>query len=78
MRGAEPCAKVMTATLSEDRAAVHLRKGLWSIEFPIEQLPKWLRFYRELRDRRSGQFARFYAADVGVLEAVEKELRDGG
>ena len=64
----------MIATLSADRATIHMRKGAWSMSCPVADLPHWLAFYREMRDRKDGR-AEFYRADVVALERVEKMLR---
>lgn len=72
-----------SATLSADGLTVTHRGGSWSITFPVADLPRWLEFYRGLRDRLaprdrngkvtgSGPYAAFYEADVAALERVQK------
>ena len=34
------------ATLSADRQRIHMRRGGWSIEFPVSELPRWLQLCR--------------------------------
>lgn len=66
------------AWLSEDGRTVHMRRGGWKGSFPVEALEDWLAFYRQLRDRKGGKFAAFYAPAVEALERIESELRSGG
>lgn len=65
----------LTVTVSPDREMVCMSKGTWRGAFPVEKLPQTLEFYRGLRDRRGGAYARFYVEDVAALEAIEKELK---
>lgn len=46
----------------------------WGETFPVADLPGRLLFYRGLRDRSGGRFARFHEPTVAALEAVEREL----
>lgn len=62
-----------TATLTPCRGRVRLCTGSWSDTFPVDQLPRWLAFYRRMRDRNRGRYARFYAPTVEALEAVQAE-----
>ena len=50
----------------------------WSETFAIADLPGKLAFYRGLRDRAGGGFARFYEPTVAALEAVGRELANAG
>lgn len=65
---------VLTATLSKDRHRVVLVKQMWRLDCPIADLPRWITLYRDLHDRQDGRFARFYAADLLVLERLQKDL----
>lgn len=62
------------AWLSEDRQTVLMKRGQWRGHFPVEKLDSQLQFYRELRDRRRGQFAHIYQPVVAALEAVQRDL----
>lgn len=68
----------MIASLSADRRSFSLSgiadMGGWSATFPVEDLQKHLEFYRGLRDRQGGRFARFFVRTVDGLEAIEREL----
>lgn len=67
------------AWLSEDGRTVHMRRGGWSGSFPVDDLENWLAFYRDLRDRKGGKFAAFYAPAVEALERVRgRVLRKTG
>jgi hypothetical protein len=66
-----------TAALIADRSRVRLCTGLWADTFPVADVPRWLGFYRSLRDRKAGRYARHYAATVEALEAVQAELEGG-
>lgn len=50
----------------------------WSERFPVEMLPGKLAFYKGLRDRKGGQFARFYAETVEQLEKAVAKARAAG
>lgn len=67
----------MSVTLSQDRTQVFMQLGNWSGSISVSDLPRWISFYRELRDRRAGRYRAFYAADVAALEALEAELKRG-
>ena len=62
------------ARLSEDGRSVHLCRGGWSSTFPVEELDRWLAFYRDLQNRAHGKFAKFYGPTVAALERVRIEL----
>ena len=47
-------------------------RGAWSSEYPLSDLPKWIKFYRKLADKR----AKFYGPDYAALRLFEKELTD--
>jgi hypothetical protein len=64
------------AWLSEDGRTVHMRPGGWEGAFPVDALEGWLALYRDLRDRKGGKFAAFYAPAVVALERIARELRD--
>lgn len=71
----------MTAPLARiDRAAgvVTLHKGAHALPIPFADLPRWLKTYRALRDRKGGQYAESYARDVVELERVHKRLEEVG
>ncbi|MBZ9822363.1 hypothetical protein [Mesorhizobium sp. CA4] len=51
-----------------------LEKGIWRGTFPIADLPKWLKFYRQQQERYPAHAAQ-YAPDVEALEAFAAELR---
>ena len=64
-----------TAHLVAGGTQVLHRSGNWRTQFPVDQLPRWLAFYRDLAARRSGRYAQFYRADVAALERVQAEIR---
>lgn len=63
------------AWLSEDGHMVHLGCGGWVGSFPLEDLDRWLTYYRGQRDRRGGRFASIYAPDVRALEKIRLQSR---
>jgi len=65
----------MKAALSEDGATVLLGDDQWSTVFPVSELPSQIGFYRGLRDRAGGRYARFYASTVSNLEAIAWALK---
>lgn len=67
----------MRARLSQDGLSVILGGETpvdWTARFPVTELPAQLRFYRHLRDRKDGRYARFHAPTVAALEAVARDL----
>ncbi|UCI05167.1 hypothetical protein [Mesorhizobium sp. B1-1-8] len=61
-----------TATYDSAAGTFTIVKDRWQGTFPISDLPSWLDFYRQQRERYPGQF---YDSDVQVLEALAAELR---
>lgn len=59
-----------------------MHKRLWSQRVNIDDLPRWLRFYRGLWSRGSkvkdepGPWSRFYEQDVRALEAAVRESQN--
>lgn len=62
------------ATYDSKTGTFTLEKGIWRGTFPIEDLPKWLKFYRQQQERYPTHAAQ-YAPDVEALEALAAELR---
>lgn len=58
------------------RDVIIMRSERWRMEIAIDAYPFWLAFYRRMRDRKSGAYARFYAQPVEALEAIEAKVRD--
>lgn len=52
-----------------------LRGVTWRGRYAAADLPRVLRFYRGLRDRHGGAFARFHQPTVSALETLQAELR---
>jgi hypothetical protein len=77
----------LKAIPTRDRQRIVLAAGTWRTTIPAADLPRWIRLYRRLRDRGArldpkgnpiepGPYARFYAADLAVLEATAARLRE--
>lgn len=70
----------MIATLSADRKTVTMTGAYWSATFPASDLPKKIRFYRDLWERggkgkgQPGPYARSYDKSVKALERVMKMM----
>lgn len=62
-----------TAVRSACGAWVAMRHGDWRRDIALSELPRWLAFYRGLRDRDGGRFAGFYAPQVEALERLAAE-----
>ena len=74
-----------TARLEPDGTVMLVLNGRFVQRFPLADLPRWLRFYRERwagagpRDTAArlaipGPCARFYAPTVQALEALQKQM----
>ena len=59
---------------AEDGQRFIIRAAAWSCVFPIDALPRQLRFYRSLRDRRGGAYRQFYEPTVLALEQFARDL----
>lgn len=64
------------ATLSKTKTTVLYRVGQYSVRFPVGDLPQWIAFYKRLRDRKRGRFAKVYQNDVDALVAVQRKLQE--
>lgn len=63
------------ARLSLDRSTVTMKGELWKHTIPVQELARWLKFYRTLRERKNRKYAAFYAEPVAALERIERELK---
>lgn len=67
----------MRAFLSPDGRTFTLETGpehiVWRGVYPIEDLRRWLTFYRGLRDRKGGAYAACYAPTIAALESLARE-----
>lgn len=70
---------VTTAALEPDGQSFEIcsvaRGVIWRGRYPVSELPRQLRFYRGLRDRQGGAFARFHQPAVDALETLQASLR---
>lgn len=67
----------MMVRLSPDRRSFTIGNGNgggWSGTYPVEDLANQLRFYRGLRDRKNGAYAKHYEETVRGLEALAEEV----
>ncbi len=63
------------AALNRDQSMVIMMQGSWRAEFSTADLPRWIKMYRALRDRKEGRYAHRYAPSVAVLERVASKLQ---
>lgn len=62
-------------TLSLDWKTATMRRGLWKMQCPAQNLPAWLRFYRKLAEKRRGN-AEIYGPCIIAIEAAIKRLQN--
>ncbi|SFC45536.1 hypothetical protein [Tropicimonas isoalkanivorans] len=62
------------ARLSADGSTVIHESDNWQGRFPVTDLPRWIAFYKRLRDRKGGRYRASYADDVAALEAIRRRL----
>jgi len=55
-------------TESDDGQCFTITMAAWSGNYPLEALPRQLKFYRQLRDRKNGAYAQHYQPTVRALE----------
>ncbi|NDR57146.1 hypothetical protein FPS10_12035 [Pseudoruegeria sp. M32A2M] len=60
--------------MSADGSTVIHESDNWQGRFPVADLPRWIAFYRRLRDRKGGKYRASYADDVAALEALGRRL----
>lgn len=61
------------ATYDSAAGAFTLTKGTWQGTFPVDDLPKWIAFYRDQRERYPAHAAT-YDDDVKALEKLAAKL----
>lgn len=66
----------MKVVISADGGTIRMKKKAWSMSCPAADLPKWIKTYTALRDRKGGAFAQFYADDLADLLAAQKRLQE--
>lgn len=82
-------AEPFRAVPTRDRSEVLLRRGAWSLMVKAADLGRWLKFYRDLRDRNAppqvkGQTAKpgpyhdIHAPAVSQIEAALRLCREAG
>lgn len=59
---------------SADGAHFTLSLGAWSGTYRTDDLPAQLQFYRRLRDRKNGVYAKHYAPTVRALEEFARRI----
>lgn len=64
----------MRVGISADCSTITMRKNVWSMTCPADDLPKWAKLYTGLRDRNNGAHAKFYQQDVADLLAAQERL----
>lgn len=57
-----------------DKSAVVFTSGDWRMRMPVADLPRWVRQYREWRDRLNGKYSKFYVQPTEALESAAKTL----
>ncbi len=62
-----------TATYDSENGTFTVEKDKWRGTFPISDLPNWLEFYRQQRERYPAHAAS-YNSDVRALEALIAEI----
>ena len=62
-----------TATYDSETQTFTLRVGLWWNAYPIDELPKWLEFYRGQRERFPKSVGT-YDGTIAALDQLAKEL----
>lgn len=64
----------MKILISADGSKIRMRKDTWSMSCPAADLPKWIKLYTDLKERKNGAFARFYEADLADLINAQNRL----
>ena len=60
---------------SEDGQSFTITQSAWSGTYPLDALPRQLKFYRYLRDRKQGAYAKHYELTVRALEEFARRIR---
>ncbi|KGJ11598.1 hypothetical protein EQ718_02365 [Paracoccus versutus] len=59
--------------VTHDESTFTLTGKIWSATYPLEELPKWLAFYRG-RKARFPKAGNSYDATIAALEQLERQL----
>lgn len=68
----------MKVLISADGQTVRMRKKAWAMSCPATDLPRWIKTYTDLRDRRAGAFAADYREDLTDLIKAQERLKQRG
>ena len=66
------------ASVSADGATVTLTAGAHILTMPAGDVPKWLRFNRDLAALRKGAYAHLHEPSIRALERAQKVLATYG
>lgn len=59
---------------SADGQSFTITLSAWSGTYPLDALPRQLKFYRQLRDRMNGTYAQHYGPTVRALEEFARRI----
>jgi len=59
---------------SADGQSFTITMSLWSGTYRLDALPRQLNFYRNLRDRKKGAYAKHYELTVRALEEFARKV----
>ncbi|MBN8633217.1 MAG: hypothetical protein J0L76_20475 [Rhodobacterales bacterium] len=59
---------------SADGRSFRITKSAWAGTYAIDALPRQLKFYRQLRDRKNGAYAQHYQPTVEALEEFARRM----
>ena len=66
----------MKIAISADCTRITMRKKAWAMSCPAADLPKWIKTYTHLRDRKGGAYAAFYADDLADMIKAQAKLAE--
>lgn len=66
----------MKIAISADCTRITMRKQAWAMSCSAADLPKWIKPYTHLRDRKGGAYAAFYADDLADMIKAQAKLAE--
>lgn len=66
----------MKLAISADCSTITMKKKRWSMTCPAADLPKWIKLYTHLHDRKNGAYAEFYRDDLADMLKAQERLNE--
>lgn len=65
----------MTVRMINDGKVIRVAGDIHTMDIEVKDLPRWLKFYRELAKRQKGKYRQFYQSTIDGLERAERFIK---